>query len=200
MARPLRPQAAGATYHVTARGVARLPVFRDHDDRLRFLALLERVVDRFGWSCHAYCLMTTHYHVVVRTPEPDLGLGMKSLNGLYAQGFNKRHGGAGHVFESRYHSVVVETERHLLELCRYLALNPVRAGICGRPEDWPYGSFSAVMGSAAAPRCLTVAWVLAHFGSDRARARERLREFVEDGLGAAAALPGDTLSSQGLTP
>jgi REP element-mobilizing transposase RayT len=179
MARGLRLQVPGGIYHVTTRGVARLPIFRNDDDRRCLLALLGDVVDRYEWSCHAYCLMTTHYHLLVRTPLPNLAIGMKRLNGLYAQGFNRRHGGKGHVFEARYHSVLIEREGHLVELCRYLALNPVRAGICDRPADWPWSSYRSVLGLDPVPRFLAAAWLASLFGMDEVKARRRLREFVE---------------------
>jgi hypothetical protein len=118
---------------------------------------------------------------------------MHRLNGHYAQGFNRRHAGVGHVFESRYWSVLVERDAHLLELSRYLPRNPVRAGICNVPEAWPWSSCGATLGVAPRPPFLTVEWLLAHFGSDVDQARKRFREFVNDAS-------GDTLSSRGLTP
>ena len=192
MARPPRIQLAGAAYHVTARGVARQPIFCDDTDRLAFLMKVAEVVQRLGWACHAYCLMTTHYHLLVRPPRGDLAVGMQRLNGHYAQGFNRRHGFAGHVFESRYHSALIERDAHLLELSRYFALNPVRARLCRRPVDWRWGSYRAALGVDEPRSFLTVEWLLAYFGTDRARARDRLRAFVEDA--------GDTLLLRGLTP
>ena len=175
----------GAAYHVTAHAVAREPLFRDDADRTHFLGILEEVVARHDWSCHAFCLMTTHYHLLVRTPNPDIGVGMQRLNGHYAARFNKRHGIVGHVFNRRYHSLLVERESHLLDLCRYFALNPVRAGACSRPADWRWGSYAAVLGVARRPPFLAVEWLLAHFGSNLERARERFRAFVEDAPAAA---------------
>ena len=124
--------------------------------------------------------MTTHYHLLVRAPDGDLARGMQRLNGNYAAGFNRRHGEEGHVFFRRYHALLVERESHLLELCRYLALNPVRAGLCDRPEQWRWSSYAAMMGKTPRPPFLTAEWLLALFGSKPERARERLREFVDD--------------------
>jgi hypothetical protein len=124
--------------------------------------------------------MTTHYHLVIRTPNVDLAAGMQRLNGNFAQGFNRRHGETGHVFERRYHALLIEHDGHLLELYRYIALNPVRAGLCSRPEAWTWSSHSAVVGLAAPPDFLSTEWALLYFGSDRIRARERLRAFVDD--------------------
>lgn len=178
-------QIAGAAYHVTARGVARLPLFRDDDDRITFLKKLAEVCHRQDWLCHAYCLMSTHYHLLIRTPEPDLARGMQRLNGQYGQGFNRKHGSSGHVFESRYFSVLIERDAHLVELCRYLALNPVRAGACRDPASWRWSSYAAVLGRAPCPSFLAHEWLLSLFGANRGRARARLRAFVEDAADVA---------------
>jgi len=180
MPRKCRLEIAGAAYHVTARGVAKSELFRDNLDRRRFLELLGGVINRFEWTCHAYCLMTTHYHLLVRTPLPNLAAGMQRLNACYAQDFNRRHGEEGHRFFRRYHDVMVESESHALELVRYIAMNPVRAGACDHPRRWPWGSYPALVGEAQCPSYLTAEWVLAYFGNDRARAAERLAAFVED--------------------
>src|SRR5262249_29642369 len=129
MARRHRVQGAGLTYHITTRGNRGEPIFADDYDRHRFLVFLARVIGTFDWVCHAYCLLTTHYHLMITTNDANIGSGMHVLNGRYAQSFNRRHGVSGHVFEDRYYSVVVERNPHLLELIRYVALNPVRAGL-----------------------------------------------------------------------
>ena len=187
MARRLRVQAADATYHVNAVAVADTPLFRDDIDRMRFLDLLARTVSSHEWACYAYCLMTTHFHFVIHTPEANLAEGMKWLNGAYAQGSNRRHGRRGHVFESRYYATLIEREPHALESIRYVVNNPVAAGLCSHAADWPWSSYSAWMGTAPAPPFLAIGWVLAHFGMDRERARERLRAFVEAGVRCDAA-------------
>lgn len=186
MGRPPRPQFPDATYHVTARGAAARAILPEHDDRLTFLQLLGQVVDRHGWSCMAYCVMTTHYHLLLTTPRGDLAAGMRQLNGAYARCFNKRHGGSGAVFESRYRAELIEHEGHLLEVCRYTALNPVRAGLCSRPEDWRWGSYAVIVGTA--PRLPFVAEraLLRLFASEPALARRRFMSFVEE----AIAVPG----------
>jgi REP-associated tyrosine transposase len=138
MPRLPRFQCAGATFHVTCRGVARGAIYRDDTDRLIFLAGLRTVVARLTWTCLAYCLMRTHYHLLVETPDEDLADGMKRLNGNYAQTFNRRHRRSGHLFGERYSSEFIQTEAHLYEAGRYIVLNPVRAGACARPEDWPW--------------------------------------------------------------
>ncbi len=130
MARPLRLEFEGAVYHVTARGNAQAPIYEDGADRRRFLDLLWRTVARRGWLCHAYCLMGNHYHLVLETPAANLSRGMRDLNGMYTQAFNRCHDRSGHVFQGRYHAVLVERDAHLLELCRYVVLKsgPCRAG------------------------------------------------------------------------
>jgi putative transposase len=132
------------------------------------------------WVCGAYCLMTTHYHLLIRTPEADLARGMQEINSWYAQEFNRRYGLEGHVFFRRYHSVMIEREGHLLEIGRYMPSNPVRAGLCQRAEDWPWSSYPALLGLSPPPSFLSPGWLLELFGRDLRRARNRYRAFVED--------------------
>ena len=129
MARPLRIEFVDALYHVTSRGNRREPIYEDNRDRDVFLNVLEGVVKRFRWLCHAYCLMGNHYHLLIEPPEPNLSRGMRQLNGVYTQKYNLLHKEVGHVFQGRFKAFVVERESHLLELCRYIVLNPVRAGL-----------------------------------------------------------------------
>jgi len=170
-----------------SRGVARLPIFRDDEDRDSFLRMLERIVDEQGWKCLAYCLMTTHYHLVVETPEPNLASGMQRLNSFYAAFFNRRHGGRGHVFERRYHSVLVESDAHLTTLVGYLAANPIRAGLCLDPRQWRYGSYAVFVGAEPRSRFLDLR-LLRQFHSDEGQAQRLLEAFVNDyALGSLAA-------------
>jgi REP element-mobilizing transposase RayT len=128
MARPLRLQFPGAVYHLTSRGNARQKVFLTDADRELFLNTLTRVVRRYDWVCHAYCLMANHYHLLVETPKANLSIGMRQLNGIYTQSFNRRHNRTGHLFQGRFKAILVERKSHLLELCRYIVLNPARNG------------------------------------------------------------------------
>ena len=178
MPRPQRLQIAGGIYHVTARGNRRQEIFTDDRDRIRFLALLDQVAVRFGWSGHAYCLMPNHFHLVVETPGPTLSAGLQRLNGSYAQWFNWRHQKDGHLFQGRFHSVVVETDSHLLELSRYTVQNPVRARLCPSPIDWPWSSCRAILGLARPADFLVIGRVLSHFGPDLERARRAFHIFV----------------------
>jgi putative transposase len=159
MARPLRVQAAGAHYHVGARGIDKGPVFLSDEDRIRFLVLLGDVVARYGWRCHAYCLMPNHYHLALTTPEPNLGAGMGRLNQVYAQWFNHRHDRVGHLFEQRYWSRLLEAEARVFGVARYIVENPVRAGLAPTPDAYPWSSARAMDGRAAAPRFLDLTWV-----------------------------------------
>lgn len=136
--RPHRILIAGGIYHVTARGTGPIPIYRDDDDRRWFVSRLAVVERRLGWIRRALCLMTTHFHYLVETPEPNLSAGIHQLNGLYALTFNTRHGRTGALFQGRFHAVLIETDEQLAATRAYIAANPVRAGLCERPEDWPW--------------------------------------------------------------
>ena len=140
MARFLRGDLPDGVYHVTARGVNRTPIFLDDDDRRLFLRLLAESVGRFGWHCHAFCLMGTHYHLVVETLRVGLSAGLHRLNGLYAQEFNRRHRRTGHLFGGRFHAWLLDDEDHFRETCRYVVLNPVRAGLCRKASEWRWSA------------------------------------------------------------
>jgi REP element-mobilizing transposase RayT len=185
MAYPPREQIAGATYHVATRATGPSELFRDRHDRRRFMRILPHVVRKYRWRLHAYCLMGTHYHLVFTTPQPTLARGMQLLNSLYARTFNERHRRLGHLVAARYASAVVESEAHALELCRYLPLNPVRAGLCRRPEQWPWSSYAATIGRSPEPPFLEHSWILGWFGDDVVDARESFREDVEAASDAA---------------
>jgi putative transposase len=181
MARPLRVEYEGALYHVTSRGNAGAKIFLDDTDRARFLEILAIVVKRFGWICHAYCLMDNHFHLLVETPMPNLSQGMKHLNGVYTQWFNRRHRRSGHLVQGRFKSVVVEKESYLLELARYIVLNPVRGKMARSARDWPWSSYRATAGQADPPEFLTVDWLLSQFDDDAKRAVLAYRQFVRQG-------------------
>jgi REP element-mobilizing transposase RayT len=150
----------------------------DEGDHLLFLDLLGRSAERHDWLVLAYCLMTTHYHLVVQLVTNGLSAGMCLLNGDFARKANKRHGRIGHVFNARFSATLIEGERHLLEACRYVVLNPVRAGICERPEAWRWSSYRACAGFEFSPRFLADADFLTLFSRDADRARRAYRAFV----------------------
>ena len=180
MPRSPRIQIPNGVFHVTSRGNRRGRIFVDSNDHLVFLHLLDELAKRRGWRGYGYCLMPNHYHLVFETPAPDLSEGMKWLNGRFAQAFNGFHDLVGHVFQGRFHSVLVESDVHLLELSRYLALNPVRAGLCDHPADWLWSSYPAVAGLGPARPFLSPVRVLRHFGRTPSTARTRFEAFVED--------------------
>jgi putative transposase len=189
MPRPPRPLFADGTYHVTSKRCAGGPLFADSHDRATLLAIVSAVVRRHAWTCMSYCLMTTHFHLLLTTPNADLAVGMQRLNGHYATSFNRRHGGSGHVFERRYGAELIQGDGHFLETCRYIPLNPVRAGLCVDPEDWRWSSFRATMGQEPSPDFLDTGSLLRLFGPDDQISRARFRAFVDDAN-----------SLQGLTP
>jgi putative transposase len=194
MARPLRLSFPGAVYHVTSRGNARHDIVADDRDRSQWLSLLAHVVDRYGWLCHAYCLMDNHYHLVIETPKPNLSIGMRQLNGRYTQAYNRRHEQVGHVFQGRFTAILVEKDAHLLELCRYVVLNPVRAKIVSHPRLWVWSSYRATVGETKAPGWLTTDWILSQFGQRGGPAQARYRTFVAEGRGGPA--PWEQLTGQ----
>jgi putative transposase len=156
--------------------------FRNDFDRMQFLLTLEETVLRFSWSCRSYCLLSTHYHLLFVTPQANLAAGMQYLNGRFAQWANWLRKERGHLFEGRYKSVLVESESHNLEAHRYIAMNPVRAGLVPTPEDWPWSSLRDVLGLRKAPEFLDVTAVHGEFGPSAASARRRIRTFIRDEL------------------
>src|SRR5262245_13660433 len=181
MARPLRLQFEGAVYHVMARGHERSAIFRDAEDRSKFLALLEQVATEEKWILHSYCLLGNHFHLLIETPEGALARGMRDLNGRYAQWFNWRHDRRGHVFEGRYRAAVVEKQTHLMELHRYIVLNPVRARLAEKPGEWRWSSYRATAGIEKPPAWLETDWTLSQFAVRRSAAREAFQRFVAAG-------------------
>lgn len=186
MARPLRLEFPGAVYHITARGNARQDIVVDDVDRECFVDLLEREVNQQLWHCYAWCLMDNHYHLLIETPEGNLVSGMRRLNQVYTQRFNRRHARVGHVLQGRYKSILVDKQSYLLELCRYVVLNPVRAGMARSARDWRWSSYRATAGLAPAPGWLDVDWVWGQFGRRRSLAITAYRRFVQEGIKAPA--------------
>ncbi|MBI3793827.1 MAG: transposase [Nitrospinae bacterium] len=181
MARPLRIEFPGAVYHVTSRGNGKQDIFLNDHDRNQFLAVLGNVISRFKWVCHSYCLMSNHYHLLIETPSANLSKGMRQLNGVYTQAFNRRHSGTGHLLQGRFKAIVVEKDSHLKELCRYVVLNPVRAKMVNHPAKWKWSAYGAAIGVAPRPEWLFNDWILSQFGSQRKRAVKAYANFVREG-------------------
>lgn len=181
MSRPIRIEFPDALYHVTARGDRREDIFEDEQDRLMFLSTLGRVVEQFNWICHAYCLMDNHYHLMIQTPDGNLSKGMRQLNGVYTQASNRRYRRVGHLFQGRFKAILVDSDAYLLELTRYVVLNPVRAGMVKDPEDWLWSSYRASVGLETAAPWLAVDGLLAQFAKQRGLAQQRYAQFVAEG-------------------
>jgi REP element-mobilizing transposase RayT len=182
--RPPRIDAPGRFWHVFPRGNNGETIARDSLDLLSLCALVERVTLRQNWTLFTYCLMTNHFHLVLRSNDGNISAGMQILNRGHAQLANKRHGRTGHLFRNRFGAEVIETDEYLREACRYVVLNPVRAGIVRDPADWHWCSFRATIGLERAPAFVDVRELLGLFGSEVGRAQEAFRQFVAEGIAA----------------
>jgi len=184
MARPLRLEFPNALYHVTSRGDRREDIYDDDEDRMIFLNILGKVVTDYNWLCHGYCLMSNHYHLIIETLDSNLAKGMRQLNGVYTQATNRRHNRTGHLFQGRYKAILVDKENYLLELSRYVVLNPLRAkGMVQNIEDWPWSNYLAMIDKAHKFDCLTTNWILSQFGESREQAMSSYQQFVLEGVG-----------------
>ena len=181
MARPLRLEFAGALYHVTSRGDRREDIYLTDNDRNAYLEILGEVCERYNWIIHAYCLMDNHYHILIETPDSNLSKGMRQLNGVYTQYFNRTHNRVGHVYQGRYVAIIIQKETYLLEVARYVVLNPVRARMVRTAKDWPWSSYRATSGHICPPVWLYTNWIIAHFSRRKSTAVDRYRKFVAEG-------------------
>ncbi len=182
MSRPIRIEFPDALYHITSRGDRREDIFENDDDRRAFLQTLAQVVDQFNWVCYAWCLMGNHYHLLIQTPDGNLSKGMRQLNGVFTQTSNRRHQRVGHLFQGRFKAILVDRDAYLLELARYVVLNPVRAGMVKRAGDWPWSSYRASVGRLPADAFLAVDGLLAQFAKRRSVAQTRYAQFVAEGI------------------
>lgn len=181
MARPLRLAVLGGVYHVVSRGNEKRAIYLDESDRNRFLKILESVTERLNVLCHSYCLMGNHYHLILETPDANISLAVRQLNGVYAQYFNRKYERVGHLFQGRFASKLIQKHTYLLAVSRYVALNPVRAKLVSRPSDWRWSSFRALAGLTEPPTFLCTDWLLHQFDTDdRSRACRSYRRFVLD--------------------
>ena len=182
MARPLRIEYPGALYHITCRGNARQAIFHHDEDRKGFFEVLRTVGIKYNCIVHAYCLMDNHYHLLLETPDGNLSKGMRQLNGVYTQMFNRTHKRVGHLLQGRYKAILVEKNSYLLELSRYVVLNPVRAGIVKSPEKWKWSSYRMTAGYDRGMPFIMIEWILSQFGRKKGEAFRRYREFVSEGI------------------
>ena len=181
MARPLRIEYPGAFYHIINRGIAGEAIYADDNDRRKFLEYLETAVKRYTIMIHAYCLMTTHYHLIVETPNANISSAIQWLNVSYATYYNRKHNRHGHLFQGRFKSILINADEYLLELSRYIHLNPVMAKISESPEDYPWSSYRAyVKGGETILSWLQRDRLLSYFETTTRKAMNRYRRFVEE--------------------
>lgn len=178
MARSIRIEYNGALYHITSRGNKKENIFLSDIDRVNFLAILEEVCIRCRWICYSYCLMNNHYHLLIETPEGNISKGMRLLNSIYTQRFNKFHSRVGHVFQGRFKGILVEKESYLLELSRYIVLNPIRANLVSTVSDWKWSSYQATVCKVQCPNWLAANYILALFSHDIRIGIKKYQEFV----------------------
>lgn len=184
MARPLRIEYPNALYHVMSRGNGYQNVYQDDKDRQKFLDWLQDAVEVHNIICHAYCLMGNHYHLLIETPDANLSRAMRDINGNYTQSFNARHKTVGHLFQGRYKAFVIEKDTYLLEVARYIVLNPVRANLATHPRQYKWSSYKITSESSDVPKYLYTDWILGYFGKERKKAQVSYRKFIKDGLHA----------------
>ncbi len=179
MVRSLRLEYPGAVYHVMSRGDARKSITRSQKDRSLFLEVLVEACEKYNILVHGYCLMTNHYHLLVETPDGNLSIAMRHINGVYTQRSNARNKTVGHIFQGRYKAILVDKDEYLLCLCRYIELNPVRAGLVESPDEWEWSSFRQITGIAdKGVPFLQTDWILSQFGKSQKVARERYVDYV----------------------
>jgi putative transposase len=188
MSRPVRIEFPGATYHITSKGSKGQTIFHDREDRAVFLNILDNVVSRFSWLVHSYVLMDEHFHLVVEVLEANLSKGMRQLNGVYTQHYNRRHHEDGPIFHGRFKSVLFEKNTYLLPVCRHVVLNPVRLGTPSQLNRYRWSSFRATTGTTKTPSFLHTSDLLAEFSKQDKVSRQKFREYVEDGIGCDSPL------------
>ncbi len=181
MPRKPRLQLPDVLYHITTRGVEKRDIFIGRKTYVVFLSVLEQTVLRYGWICHSYCLMKNHYHLAIETPLANISAGMQFLKGEYASWFNATNSREGALYERRFRDTIADDEAAVLQLSRYIVLNPVRAGFVSHPEEWPWSSYNATIGLVKRPRFLSTKPTLDLFGGG-ARGAARFAEFVEEEL------------------
>jgi putative transposase len=183
MARPLRIAYPGAWYHVTSRGNEQKDIFKSRRDREKFLDYLASATERYGAAIHCYCLMSNHYHLLLETPDGNLSQIMRHINGAYTTYFNIKRKRAGHLFQGRFKSILIEADEYAMDLSRYIHLNPVRAGMSGDPGEYSWSSYKSYIGQSKAPAWLKTDFILGYFGKSVTESGEKYRAFVKELMG-----------------
>lgn len=196
MARPLRIEYPCAFYHITSRGNEQQDIFKSDTERERFLSYLESASERYGAVIHVYCLMGNHYHLLLETPEGNLSQIMRHINGAYTTYYNTKRQRAGHLFQGRYKAILIDADEYAEELSRYIHLNPVRAGVAGRPEEYRWSSYEYYIGKKQIPKWLTKDYILGYFGKETNAAQKKYSKFVNALIGKEYDSPlKDTIAS-----
>jgi REP element-mobilizing transposase RayT len=180
MARPLRIEYSGAFYHIINRGNAQGKIFLNNRDREKFLEYLEVSVERFPLIVHSYCLMDNHYHLLVETPEANISKAMRWLNASYAVYFNIKRNRSGHLFQGRFKAIIVNADEYLHVLSRYIHLNPVRAKLANKPEDYKWSSYNALIGKVKEPKWLEMNYLLSHFHKTQTKAMQLFQKYCQE--------------------
>jgi len=178
MTRPLRIKIPGGLYHIYSRGLDKNAIFRDDKDKEKFLEILHKCNCDYGWKCYAYCLMMNHYHILIETIDGDISRGMRQLNGVYAQYFNWKHDRIGPLYQGRFKAILVDRENYFLELCRYIVLNPVRAGIVQSPQDYHWSSFRTTVGIEKQETCIDRRSILERFSSEKGSEKSAIESYT----------------------
>lgn len=184
MARQLRIEFEGALYHVASRENLRDNVFFEDKGREKFLEILAKTKERYGYLLHAYALMDNHYHLLIETPKANISQVMQNINTSYTVYVNRKYQRSGHLFQGRFKGIIVDKDEYLVTLSRYIHLNPVRAGIVEKPEDYKWTSYSVYIGKKVGNTFVDAADTLSRFSNEKGKSVRAYRDFVEAGIGS----------------
>lgn len=181
MARPIRIEVKNGVYYISTKGNSDKSIARDDQDRQLFIETLQYVVKRYKWVCHAYCIGETEYNIVIETPKANLSIGMRQLNGMYTQKFNKRHSSKGHIFQGRFKAVILEKELYLKEICRYAVLLASRQSVAKNINTFKWSSYRATAGVVEPPAFLHTDWILSQFAKRPKIAQQKYKDYIKEG-------------------
>lgn len=183
MARALRIEYEGAYYHITSRGNEKRKIYFTKTDYLKFLEYIEQAKEKYAVRIHSYVLMTNHYHLIIETPKANLTKVMHYINSSYTAYINTKHKRSGHLFQGRYKAILIDKDSYIMELSRYIHLNPVRAKIVEKPDDYLYSSYSSYITDKKEP-VVEQGLILSMLSSDKKEAMKKYRLYVESAIGA----------------